>query len=403
MPKYQLELSPTNIPNNGGEGSLDTSLLNGNSIQRTGYVTIINEDGSTKTLNLKDGANFDSTTQGFVNIPSVIILVSDDSAFAASTPTPTPTLTLTSTPTPTPTQTPADYTYTTSNDEITIAGYTGAGGAITIPSIIGGLPVVAIGYRSFFNQNGLTSATIPSSVTSIGNDAFLNCTSLTSVTIPSSVASIGNGAFGVCTGLTAITVDAGNLSYSSNAGVLYNKSQTTLIQCPGGLTSVMIPSSVTSIGAYAFYNCSLTSVTIPGGVTSIGDGAFAGCTGLTSVTIPDGVTSIGYGVFSNCTSLTSVTIPSSVTSIGESPFSGCVNLTSVSIPNSVTSIGTYAFYGCIGLTSVSIPDSVTSIGSSAFEDSGLTTVTIANGQLGIVSPAPDVAFFGRTVTTQLPL
>jgi len=75
MPKYQLELSPTNIPNNGGEGSLDTSLLNGNSIQRTGYVTLINEDGSTKTLNLKDGDTFDSTTQGFVNIPSVIIQV----------------------------------------------------------------------------------------------------------------------------------------------------------------------------------------------------------------------------------------------------------------------------------------------------------------------------------------
>ncbi len=145
-----------------------------------------------------------------------------------------------------------------------------------------------------------------------------------------------------------------------------------------GLTSVTIPNSVTSIGEYAFYNCSgLTSVTIPNSVTSIGYNAFADCSGLTSVTIPNSVTSIGSSAFSSCSKLTSVTIPNSVTSIGRFTFERCSGLTSVTIPNSVTSIGEFAFSHCSGLTSVTIPNSVTSIGKYAFHNcSGLTSVVV---------------------------
>ena len=86
--------------------------------------------------------------------------------------------------------------------------------------------------------------------------------------------------------------------------------------------------TVTSIGVFAFENCSiLTSITIPEGVTSIGERAFGGCSNLTSVTIPGSVTSIGNGAFSSCQSLTSITIPDSVTSIGSWAFDGCTNLT----------------------------------------------------------------------------
>ena len=147
---------------------------------------------------------------------------------------------------------------------------------------------------------------------------------------------------------------------------------------------------------------SATTVIIEG-YTSIGDDAFNSKTQITSITIGNSVTSIGSTAFYSCTGLTLITIPNSVTSIGDSAFEICTGLTSVTIGNSVTSIGSYTFYSCSGLTSVIIPVSVTSIGDSAFGSSGLTTVTIANGQVisgtTFVSPATSVEFFGATVTT----
>ena len=241
--------------------------------------------------------------------------------------------------------------------------------SVTIPN-----SVTSIAEGTFFNCSGLTSVTIPNSVTSIGDKAFYGCSSLTSITIPNSVTRIGNDAFSRCSGLTSVTIPNSVTSIGKR----------TFCKCYG-LTSVTIPNSVTSIGDSAFSGCSgLTSVNIPNSVTSIGEFTFFGCSGLTTVRIPNSVTSIGGWVFSGCSGLTSVTIPNSVTSIGESAFSGCTGLTSVTIPNSVTSIGNSTFYGCRGLTSVTIPNSVTSIGESAFFNcSGLTSVTIPNSVTSI--------------------
>ena len=230
-------------------------------------------------------------------------------------------------------------------------------GEIVIPETVtyGGktYSVTSIG-AAFDGCSGLTSVTIPNSVTEIGSAAFYNCSSLTSVTIPNSVASIGSNAFSYCRSLTSVTI--GN--------------------------------SVTSIGEYAFYGCSgLTSVTIPNSVTSIGTYAFCNCSGLTSVTIPNSVTSIGYGAFSGCRGLTSVTIPNSVTSIDARAFLDCSGLTSVTIPNSVTSIGREAFYGCLSLTSMTIPNSVTSIGAEAFYNTRIKSLTIGTGIRSIASDA----------------
>ena len=238
-----------------------------------------------------------------------------------------------------------------------------AKGAITIPSEIDG-----------------------KSVTSIGYWAFRDCTGLTSITIPNSVTSV-YGAFGGCTGLTSINVASDNNCYSSNNGVLFNKKKTELIGYPAGKsqTSYTIPNSVTSIGDGAFYGCTgLTSITIPNSVTSIGDEAFEYCTGLTSITIPNSVTSIGCWAFYGCTGLTSITIPNSVTSIGNWAFKYCSSLTSITIPNSVTSIGCEVFYHCTGLTSITIPNSVTSIEGWAFDGcTGLTSITIPNSVTSI--------------------
>ena len=237
--------------------------------------------------------------------------------------------------------------------------------SVTIPN-----SVTFIGDYAFYGCDGLTSVTIPNSVTSIGDRAFDGCWNLTSVTIGNSVASIGEGAFGGCSRLTVINVDENNTAYFSIDGVLFNKSQTELILYPrrkqGAYT---IPNSVTSIGRSAFRECSgLTSVNIPNSVTSIKDYAFEGCSGLTSNDIAAWC-NISFGnddsnplycakhLYSDeNTEITNLVIPDEVTSIGSSAFYGCRGLTSVTIGNSVESIGNGAFYGCSGLTKVIVND-----------------------------------------------
>jgi hypothetical protein len=231
-----------------------------------------------------------------------------------------------------------------------ITKYNGWDTAVVIPETINGIRVTAIGERAF---------------------AF---TDLTSVTIPRGVTSIGRRAFSFSK-LTSITVDNQNPAYSSVDGILFNKNKTVLITYPERKqgTSYTIPSSVTSIGEYAFYNCrSLTSITIPASVTSVGERAFSSFESLISITIPSSVTSIGRYAFYECKSLTSITIPSGVTSIGDRVFQDCRSLTSITIPSSVTSIGDWAFLGCTRLTSVTVSRGTT-IGRNAFSSKTLIT------------------------------
>ena len=221
--------------------------------------------------------------------------------------------------------------------------------AVSIPN-----SVTTIGASAFEGCSGLTSVSIPSFVTTIGASAFEGCSGLTSVSIPSSVTTIGASAFYRCSSLEKIDVAENNTVYASIAGILYSKSLNTILLCPEGKKGkIEIPSSVTTIGDYAFYCCrGLTSVSIPSSVTTIGDYAFYCCRGLTSVSIPSSVTTIGDYAFYCCRGLTSVSIPSSVTTIGDYAFYCCRGLTSVSIPSSVTTIGDYAFCYCNQLKSV---------------------------------------------------
>ena len=206
----------------------------------------------------------------------------------------------------------------------------------------------------------------------LGSCAFLNCSGLTSLSLPSSLTSIEREAFAGCSGLTSLSLPSSLTSIKYRA--FYGCS---------GLTSLSLPSSLTSIEYYAFYGCSgLTSLSLPSGITSIDWNAFSGCSGLTSLTLPSSLTSIDSGAFSGCSGLTSLTLPSSLTSIDSGAFSGCSGLTSLSLPSGLTSIGDGAFRGCSGLTSIYVyTEKLPNMGSDVFDgcDAKKCTVYVPKG------------------------
>ena len=148
--------------------------------------------------------------------------------------------------------------------------------------------------------------------------------------------------------------------------------------CRNAIKTVVIGDSVTSIGDFAFYQCSnLKLITISDSVASIGIWAFAFCDSLTSIVVPDGVASIGTYIFYVCSNLVSVKLSDNIARIEDNAFYQCENLTSVNIPNKVAWIGNSAFQYCGKLTSISFPDGLDSIGDFAFSDCiSLTSITI---------------------------
>jgi hypothetical protein len=353
----------------------------------------------------------------------------------------------------------SEYLYTTTDGTITITGYTGPGGDVTIPDTINGLPVTGVGDSAFSGCASLTGVTIPGSVTSIGNWGFVDCTSLTNVTIGNGVTNIGDYAFSSCSlanvtiGNCVTCIGDGAFSWCLNlASVTIPNSVTRLgdsafLWC-AGLTNVTIPNSVASIGGEAFSGCTsltniavdpfnsaysslngvlfnrgqttlvqyplgnaATSYAIPNSVTNIGDYAFAYCTSLTNVTIPNSVASIGDWAFDSCTKLTSVTLPSNVTRIGDAAFYWCTRLTSVTIPNSVTRIGHSAFYGCTSLTNITVDplnSSFSSLNGVLFNKGQTSLVQYPLGNVatsyavpGGVTSIEDGAFEGCTSLTIL--
>lgn len=292
---------------------------------------------------------------------------------------------------------------------------------LTIPET-----VTSIGKGAFSGCNALSAVTLPEGLTFLGNGAFSN-TAIPTITIPMSLTTIEGGAFGAALDLKQFIVPVEHPRYAAVDGVLFTKNQDTILAYPNGKgSSYTIPSSVTTIGPYAFiWSRDMTSITIPSSVVTICKGAFQSCNGvstiqipssvktieeqafyaccyisswvlpeglqtigknafnwnfsMTSLTIPSTVTSIGDGAFALCYALSSLTI-TSTGAIGASAFKDCRNLLSVTIPEGVTSIGESAFSGCYGFQSVSIPSTVTQIGENAFAYcSGVTRIALPEG------------------------
>lgn len=197
-----------------------------------------------------------------------------------------------------------DFTYEINGESVTITGYTGSEGNVTIPSEIEGKPVTAIGERAFSQNKTLTSVAIPDGVTGIGKYAFYE-SGLENINIPAGVTTIGMEAFGECSNLSGVTFEKDSKLTKIESG--------TFLGCYK-LTSIEIPAGVTSIGIMAFYFCSdLTSVTFEEGsqLSSIRESAFQRCTGLTDITFT-GNTAPELGgdwVFDGCTALTAIHVP----------------------------------------------------------------------------------------------
>ena len=266
--------------------------------------------------------------------------------------------------------------------QITNIGSNSFFGCSSLQEIVIPNAVTTISENAFNGCNSMTSVTFPDELETIGEYAFNSCNSLQSLAIPSTVTSISLSAFSGCSSLTAITVDSDNTVYDSredcNAII---KTSTNTLQL--GIATTVIPSSVTAIGASAFFgNTRLLTIDIPEGVSTIDASAFSGCSSLTDVKFPTMLTSIGYTAFSGCKKLSSVMLPEGLKTIDQMAFQNCTSLKKVSIPSTVTKISYNVFAGCSKLAKVEVARTTPlSIDASVFPYRKKSTLYVPQGCL----------------------
>lgn len=225
--------------------------------------------------------------------------------------------------------------------------------------------ITYISLQAFKNCTNLSSINLFNKLTYIGDDAFYK-TPLTSISLPDTLEYIGTYAFAY-TNLTTITIPS-KVTEITN-GLLYN--------C-ANLTTVYLPQNLVTIGESAFSKCSLlANINLPSSVEEIKLGAFKE-TALTSITIPSKVTTIANNTFDRCTNLSTVTILGRLTTIEKEAFHSCSSLETINLVDSIDYIGDYAFYNCTSLTSVHTPANLTVVNRYAFSDVPLTSFDFSN-------------------------
>ena len=269
---------------------------------------------------------------------------------------------------------------------------------------------------------------VPGDTVSVGEYAFYGCKNLSTVGLNDNVEEVASSAFDRCGSLTSIQVSPDNETLASIDGVLFRRSDRSLLRYPEGLSEPLyyVPDGILSIGPGAFKECrSLNEVVLPEGVVSVGELAFDACEALERVLLPDTIENIGSSPFFECPRLVEISVsgkgrlttvggilidfgearlicfpagrgdtvfevPEGILSIEDRAFSCCSSLQSVSLPNSLRSIGVGAFEFCGALESVSIPETVTTIGDRAFfQCSGLESVVVEGASTTIGEGAFD--------------
>ncbi len=250
-------------------------------------------------------------------------------------------------------------------------------------------PVTTIGSNAFESCSNLQSVTLPNSITAINSSAFYYCTKLGSVNLPEGLTSISQYAFYNCNLDTIIipstVTSIGNKAFQSNpiksvTWLPANCSIGTDDSAPFYSTSSQIKSftfgnQVQTIPAYLCKNMSqLDTIVIPPSVSSLGQYAFMYCTSLKSINLPVTQKTLPISFLEGCTSLESIELPATLTTINQDAFYGCSKLANVTLHEGITTINQRAFFNC-KLTNITIPQTVTYIGSKAFQNNPTTAVT----------------------------
>lgn len=226
--------------------------------------------------------------------------------------------------------------------------------------------MLEVGDNVFASCSAMTSVTLPEGLKNMSGYMFSSCSNLTTITVPSTVTEIKAGWLSSCSKVHTVTfaVKEGTKAFEKGK---YPTGSTGLFNSLSSLTTVEnFGKRFTEVPDYAFNYCSkFTSIDLTG-MTRIGVCAFQR-SGLTSVTVPSSVTTIADNAFNSCSALQSVSLSESITVIDSYTF-GSSGIETIDIPSSVTEIKANAFYGS-KLTSVTIPKTVTAIGQGAFSNS----------------------------------
>lgn len=306
-----------------------------------------------------------------------------------------------------------DYEYSLSEDNAIIRSYSGNEADVVIPGEIDGHKVIEISYEAFKGNTAIETLVIPDTVTVLRNGAFKECTNLREVVLPDSITEIGDYAFYQCekmtipskrlpeslkeigfgafwgtTSLTELTIPKGLTKvdrqvFLHSINTIYFEDGMTVIPAnicnyADNITKVVIPKSVTELGASCFYTCSkLEHIELPSGLKLIDNWALGGCDKLDNVVIPDSVTELAKSVFEGCDSLKNIHLPKNLQAIGDRAFQDCKELEGVAIPKTVKSVGERAFSTCVKLRSIELPQGLETIGKEAFyKDEALEKITI---------------------------
>lgn len=315
------------------------------------------------------------------------------------------------------------------NSSLRFNGYNSIEGDLTKVLNLG-IEVTTLGTGCFYNNPNLTEVNLPSQLTTISKEAFAKCSSLAKINFPAALTTIEGYAFNGCTSLEIENLVLPNLTSigtcafnGAKINKISNLGKLTSLQDIGGdqnifgdkttLTSVTLPSTLTSVGNYVFRGySSLSNVSFPSSLTRIGICTFSNCTSLVNMTLPASLTTIDINAFSECSSLTNITLPSSLVTIGRNAFNRCTSLeiADLSLPN-LEVLGSGAFAGVriskisnlgklvsinpdnsrepgLGdrsiLKEITLPNTIKNIGDFTFYDyPALKTITIERGASGI--------------------